>query len=202
MAHASASRHLKRFECRAAPAASFARAFVRPSLRRRSLIVRRIACRGARSGRRLPRDASARRRRCAAHASPAFDDRSRNAPAHSDQARCRMACGAARRPSREFAARPMSSAPRRHATHAVRRADRLTNPSTHRSPHRRTRPVRIRAGAYAPPRLGNEAARPDRGPPAPPLARRRRIFTAGRDAPPAQPSVGAPSGERRPAWLA
>ncbi|KIX51802.1 hypothetical protein SZ29_30875 [Burkholderia pseudomallei] len=52
------------------------------------------------------------------------------------------------------------------------------------------------------PRLGNEAARPDRGPPAPPLARRRRIFTAGRDAPPAQPSVGAPSGERRAAWLA
>lgn len=201
MAHASASRHLKRFECRAAPAASFARAFVRPSLRRRSLIVRRIACRGARSGRRLPRDASARRRRCAAHASPAFDDRSRNAPAHSDQARCRMACGAARRPSREFAARPMSSAPRRHATRAVRRADRLTNPSTHRSPHRRTRPVRIRAGAYAP-RLGNEAARPDRGPPAHSRARRRRIFTAGRDAPPAQPSVGAPSGERRAAWLA
>lgn len=201
MAHASASRHLKRFECRAAPAASFARAFVRPSLRRRSLIVRRIACRGARSGRRLPRDASARRRRCAAHASTAFDDRSRNAPAHSDQARCRMACGAARRPSREFAARPMSSAPRRHATRAVRRADRLTNPSTHRSPHRRTRPVRIRAGAYAPPprqRSGPARSRTTGAP----LARRRRIFTAGRDAPPAQPSVGAPSGERRPAWLA
>ncbi len=201
MAHASASRHLKRFECRAAPAASFARAFVRPSLRRRSLIVRRIACRGARSGRRLPRDASARRRRCAAHASPAFDDRSRNAPAHSDQARCRMACGAARRPSREFAARPMSSAPRRHATRAVRRADRLTNPSTHRSPHRRTRPVRMRVGAYAPPpRQRSGPARSQTT--GAPLARRRRIFTAGCDAPPAQPSVGAPSGERRPAWLA
>lgn len=202
MAHASASRHLKRFECRAAPAASFARAFVRPSLRRRSLIVRRIACRGARSGRRLPRDASARRRRCAAHASPAFDDRSRNAPAHSDQARCRMACGAARRPSRAFAARPMSSAPRRHATRAVRRADRLTNPSTHRSPHRRTRPVRIRAGAYAPPASATKRPGPIADHRRPPLARRRRIFTAGRDAPPAQPSVGAPSGERRPAWLA
>ncbi len=197
MTHAARSRHLKRFESRAASAASFARAFVRPQLIRGSPIARCISC-------------------CAA----------RFPPCAVRHARTRILSGgvsAGRFSVAGFAARPFVACTRHVALRVVPQGTIARMPArTAPAPHGHATRAAAARKARLPKAPADEsaAARPracaafdarartasTTNPPGPIEDGRRAVARVlprphGRARRAAQPSVGAPSGARRPAWL-